>query len=123
LSRSYVPNILFAFCCIIWDFLPNITADACHTLLCWLEQARALTAMCKKDNLAIFSCTNCFSLYQPADEFSECIDMTIKEISARLPRGFARKNGGSFLSPAQAHKRLPLKLLLMHNRYLFRRVF
>jgi hypothetical protein len=113
LSRSYVPDMLYAISCVLWDFLPNLTADICHCMFDWLYQARAIAELCKKDNLAIFSCADGVSLYQAPDDFIACIDATIQAMLAHLPRNFAEKDNHAFLPQASARKRLTLKLLLM----------
>jgi hypothetical protein len=114
LSRSYVPNIFFAFSAIIWDFIPNLPSSMCVRIIEWLNQAIQIAQLCKQDNLAIFACTRCFSLYQPAEDFIADMHDTIKTIKSILPSGFLERNDDVMLDRGSALKRLKIKLMFLH---------
>jgi len=114
LSRGYTPNILYSFCCLIWDFVPLLTPKWCHTILAWLEQARILSEELIRQNIGIYSIASSFASLQAPQKFLQGIEMTRKKIQQLLTEEELRENDDTPISPEKMAEISKVKLMYLH---------
>jgi len=114
LARNYIPNIKYAFCCLIWDFVPKLTVGLCHRILTWLEESKSEAKNLADKNLAIYSITASFLQFQSPKSFIDCIDATISTIKKIIPHKTLQQNFDTFIDDDIQEKISKVKLLFLH---------
>jgi len=83
---SFIPNALFCYAVLIWDFSPALTPAIIRQVIDWLYEARKISKQLFSDNLCIFSITRFNAEIMKANIFSEHITKVINEIEKRLEK-------------------------------------
>ena len=115
LARNYIPNIKYAFCCLIWDFVPKLTVGLCNQILRWLEEAKTEAKELIEQNISVYSIATCFVQLQPPEDFVECINRTIEIIEKIIPNDILQQsNQNIFLNDDLQKQISKVKLMFLH---------
>lgn len=115
LSKQYIPNIKYTYCCLFWDLLPALTVGLCQQILTWLEEAKNDMAFLLDNNLSVDVIAPHFP-YEP-QAFVACLDATIARIRSLIPDHEWQKPPDALLDDATMQAIAPVKLMLLNLAY------
>jgi hypothetical protein len=118
LSRTYLPNILYAFSCFAWDCLPRPTVGLCKQVVQWLTQAHSLALRLADERLAVYSFATCYSYMQDPTAFARCVDSVLKRIRQLLPADVLEHDDAVFLDRILTGEQIDDRdafVIMLHN--------
>jgi len=86
LLQGFIPNALFCYAVLLWDFSPLITVDLARKVLNWLYEAKEVSKKLEKDNLCIYSITKFNAQILNAELFIEHTECAINAIELRTDK-------------------------------------
>jgi len=81
--KAFIPNAMFCYAVLIWDFSPFITTDIINKTLNWLYEAKQLTKELKQDIFCVYSSIRFNAEIMKSEIFIEHLDRIINEIEKR----------------------------------------
>lgn len=114
LARNYIPNIKYAFCCLIWDFVPKLTVGLCKQILIWLEEAITVAKKLCKDKIAIYSTAAYFLQFQSPEGFIDCMNTAVKTIKNIISDDILKQSDNTFLDDKTLAELSKVKLMFLH---------
>jgi len=108
--KSYIPNVLYAFAALLFDFNPVLDVYIIKSVISFLKQSRDIAKKLHLNADGVYSIAGSFAQIQPSKDFIDCIDEAINKIKSYV---------GEDLKLNDAHqinnKKLNgLKLMLLH---------
>ncbi len=118
LSRTYLPNILYALSCFAWDCLPRPTVGLCKQVIRWLTQAHSLALRLADEGLAVYSFATCYSYMQHPRAFAQCVASSLGRIHELVPADILAHDDTVFLDRLLTGDQLDAKdalIIMLHN--------
>lgn len=83
-AEIYHPGIKQLFCCLLWDFIPNLTVSLCSQMLIWLEEAKEKAEELGNKHLSVYSLVE-GGVFQSAPDFIRQIELAADVIKSSIP--------------------------------------